>query len=469
MPPPGIGKIAITASMTASSWAIRRDAAHAPASGGDGIAVFGLVYGIGHPAMASYYAGKSSPPDPLPFYQGAGIEAEWRAAAPLPAGWRYAVNEFGNPVFCCACPDDVCLSGNARIMRRIARVFDEIWLDDDFRIDGDQGAGTPAGSTASCYCDRCLAALSARVGRMVRREEVLKDSALHGAFTVIKVDRLTAVWNAACRAGREVNSGLRMGLMVRWGGEERDGIDFARLLPGFNGDVSVRAGEGHFGVAEYGVPEGPVQAHLSVSHHIGWLPPEVDVLSETTYFDGIRHEDIRKKIALAIAAGAREVSYCPCVEGWIGHQDFLEADVPEIAQWAEAFGDRQRLVNPVVILRTPAAGRGDCDPVARARDRQIFPLFNLAGIGTVVTRVPSPRPGGVRVVAVTGRAALDVPDEWIEGVTVVLDGAALLEDSPLRRRIGIATAELKEGGHIAFGRRGRGPPTAFSSRDPAGW
>ena len=455
----GIGKIAITASMTGKLMgdpsAMRRMRERLEA---DGIAVFGLVYGIGHPAMASYYAGKSMPPDPLPFYKGVGIEANWRAAAPLPRGWRYAANEFGYPVFCCACPDDACLTGNAQIFRQLAKVFDEIWLDDDFRIDGDQGAGTPTGSTASCYCDHCVAELSARVGRMMRRDEVVKDPALHEAFIAMKVDRLTAIWNAVCRAGREVNPGLKMGLMVRWGGEERDGIDIARLLHGFKGDVRVRAGEGHFGAAEYGVPEGPVQSHLSVSHHIGWLPPEVDVLSETTYFDGIRHEDIRKKIALAIAAGVREISYCPCVEDWIGHQDFLEADATEIAQWAEAFGDRRRLVNPVVILRTPAAGRGDCQPVQRARDRLIFPWFNLAGIGAIVTRTPSPKPDGARVVVVTGRTALDVPDEWIEGVTVVLDGAALILHSPLRRRLGIATAEPKEGGRVAFG-----PPGAWTA------
>ena len=464
-----IGKVAMTASMTGKLMgdpnAMLRMRQRLEA---DGIAVFGLVYGIGHPAMASYYAGKSAPPDPLPFYSGVGIASNWRDAAPLPRGWRYAVNEFGYPVFCCACPDEACLEGNARIIRQLAQVFDEIWFDDDFRIDGDQGAGTPTGSTASCYCDRCLAELSARVGRLVTREEVVKDSALHEAFTAMKVDQLTAIWNESCRAGHEVNPKLKMGLMVRWGGEERDGIDFARLRHGFKGDVRLRAGEGHFGVAEYRAPEGPVQSHLSVSHHIGWLPPEVDVLSETTYFDGIRHEDIRKKIALAIAAGVREISYCPCVEGWIGHQDFLEADVPEIAHWSEAFGDRRRLVDPVVILRTPAAGRGACDPVARARDRQIFPLFNLAGIGTVVTRVPSPKPDGVRVVAVTGRAALDFPDEWLRDVTVVFDGAALLEDSPLLRRLGLAKATQGEGGRVAFETQGEWTADGLLFTSP-GW
>ena len=119
-----IGKVAMTASMTGKLMgdpnAMLRMRQRLEA---DGIAVFGLVYGIGHPAMASYYAGTSMPPDPLPFSKVVGIEANWRAAAPLPRGWRYAANEFGYPVFCCACPDDACLTGNAQIFRHFVPVL----------------------------------------------------------------------------------------------------------------------------------------------------------------------------------------------------------------------------------------------------------------------------------------------------------------------------------------------------------
>lgn len=456
----GIGKISITAGITGKLIAeperLRRMRRRLES---DGIQVFGMAFPIGHPAMAKYYQGGTTPPDPLPFCTGGDIVEDVDNASLMPKGWRYAENEFGNPIFCCACPDDACADGNARMVGRLASVFDEIWFDDDFRADGDQGAGKPAGSTAACYCSHCMHELSLRVGRQVQREDVLKDQALHAAFTAMKVDQITAVWNASCRAGRGVNPALKMGVMVRWGGEERDGIDIERLLPGFNGDVLFRAGEGYFGPGDYGPPEGPVQSYLSLSHHIGRLPPDAEVLSETTYFRGIRHEDIRKKVAMALAAGAREISYCPCVEGWIRTQDFLGDDLPEFNRWAEAFGNRGRLSNPVVILRTPASGTGSCDPVERARDRMVFPLFNLAGIGTVVTRVPAPRSEGVHVVAVTGRAAIDVPQEWLDGVTCVLDGAALLFDSPLRRRLGIGTAMRGADGVVEFG------PTSEWRRD----
>lgn len=447
-----IGKIAITASMTGKLMGepeamlrMRRRLE------GDGIAVFGMIYAIGHPAMDKYYGGRDTPPDPIPFYTGGLVAADWQTAGPLPRSWRYAVNEFGNPVFCCACPDDACMKGNVNIMRALAEVFDEIWYDDDYRVDGDQGAGNAAGSTASCYCDRCMAELSERVGRTVRRVDVMNSAELHGEWIRMKVDRLTALWEAVGNIGRSVNPKLKLGLMVRWGGEERDGIDLDQLFPSFKGDVRVRAGEGHFGPNEYSDPQGPVLSYLSVSHHVGWLPPSVEVLSETTYFKGIRHEDIRKKIALALAAGVKEISYCPCVDGWIRHQDFLEADLPEIRQWSAAFGDRSRLVNPVVILRTPAAGFGSSDPVKRAADRQIFPWFNLAGIGTVVTRSPGQvPPGGARVVAVMGRAVLDTPHEWLEGSTVVLDGSALLHDSQLRRSLGVDNVVEGDGGIVTF-------------------
>ncbi|OPZ30885.1 MAG: hypothetical protein BWZ02_00530 [Lentisphaerae bacterium ADurb.BinA184] len=447
-----IGKIAILGATTGklmdSPEAMRRMRRRLES---DGIAVFCLVYGIGHPMMAAYYRGRAEPPNPLPFYTGGEVVTRRTDAALLPRGWQYAVNEFGFPVFCCACPDDACVAANQRVAHVLAQVFDEIWYDDDFRVDGDQGAGTPTASTASCYCDACLADLARRAGRTVSRQEVLRDQALHDAWTAMKTDRLTALWEAVGEAGRAANPLLKMGLMIRWGGEERDGIDVARLLRGFSGDVRVRAGEGHFGVAEYLPPEGQVQAHLSVAHHVGWLPATVAVLSETTYFQGIRREDVLKKIALAVAAGVREISYCPCVSGWIRHQDFLEPHVPEIHQWRAAFGERGKLENPIAILRSPAAGRGSCDPAARVRDRQIFPLFDLAGLPTIVARLPGPRvPPGVRVVAVTGRTAFDVAPESLAGYEIVVDGAALLEESAFRQWLGIGAVSRLAGGRLDF-------------------
>jgi hypothetical protein len=41
-----------------------------------------------------------------------------------------------------------------------------------------------------------------------------------------KTEKLAALWQVICETGRAIKAQLRMGMMVRWSGEERDGVDF---------------------------------------------------------------------------------------------------------------------------------------------------------------------------------------------------------------------------------------------------
>lgn len=448
----GISRVALAVSMTGKRMSTLEQMREARQRlERDGFGVFALVYGVGHPAMAEFYDAAGRPPSPLPYYEGDGTAEGWgRPGTLLPRGWRYAVNEFGNPVFCCACCDQACVDGNRQSVGEIARIFDEVWYDDDFRMDGDQGAGTAAGSTASCYCDACLGDLASRVGRSVRREDVIRDPRLHDEWIALKTDKMAALWTAVCRAAREVNPQVRMGLMLRWGGEERDGLDMAKLLPAFHGRVLLRAGEGHFGAEEYLRPVSQVVEYLSVAYHVSWFPRDAEVLSETTYFVGMRREDIRKKVALALAAGVSEISYCCCVSGWVKYQDFLAADVPAMARWSAEFGNRAQLHQPIAILRSAAAGSGDCQPVQRVRDRQIFPLLNLAGLCATAVRLAGWRDTGCpAVVAITGRTICDVEPEELAGRHVILDGYALLEESAFSRSRG-GRGRRGEGGRVEW-------------------
>jgi hypothetical protein len=109
------------------------------------------------------------------------VDKRPHAGSLLPVGWQYAVNDFGNPVYSNACVNEACIRGNRWVMEQLAPIYDEIWFDDDFRNDGDQGAGAPHTSTAACYCDRCMADLSVRLGRTVTRQDVLANQAIHDA------------------------------------------------------------------------------------------------------------------------------------------------------------------------------------------------------------------------------------------------------------------------------------------------
>ena len=416
----------------------------------DGLSVFAIALGLGHPAMGEHYNPDGTPPDPPHFWRG-GLIVEERLpdSSLLPLGWQYAVNEFGNPVYSNACVNEACIQGNRWVMEQLAPIYDEIWFDDDFRNDSDQGAGAPHTSTAACYCDRCLAELSARLGRKVTREDVLADQAVHDAWIAQKVEKLAALWRAICEAGRAIKPHLRMGMMVRWSGEERDGVDIDRWLPAFGERPLLRVGEGHFTRREYVQPQSQAMEYLVASYHVSWFPPSVSAWSETTYFSGVTRQDIRKKVALALGAGAKEVAYCPCVPGWVLEQNFLAEDRLEMERWAAVLGDAGRHYQPIAILRTPAAGRGDRRPTQRVRDRQIFPLFSMAGLFAVAVRQGHWRDTGEQpVLAVTGRSAWDFNLADLGERELVVDGAALVEDAPLNAQLGIGAVRVGEGGEV---------------------
>ncbi|MGB9682923.1 MAG: hypothetical protein ACP5PC_07990 [bacterium] len=417
----------------------------------DGITCWAEIVSIGHPAMGKYYDPLGRPPTPDLFWDGDLIITPGDNVELLPRGWQYAINEFGNPVYCTACPNEAWLKRNLRVLNELAPIFDEIWYDDDFRLDGDQGAGKPHTSTAACYCDECLEELSKRVGNRIMREDILSDQALHNAWIEAKVDKLTSMWDILSHTAHQINPKLRLGLMVRWGGEERDGIDIDKILSHSGSDILLRAGEGHFTRDEFNLPENQAIEYLVTSYHISWFPPKTKVWSETTYFTGITEEDILKKIALALASGAQELSYCPCVPEWIEEQNFLSEKLEFIKRLGNIFSNAELIYQPIAILRTKSAGYGDRFPLQRVRDRQPFPLFSLAGLCAQVIRQNHwCDTGNQKILAVTGRSVWDFDLDDLGDRHLILDGSALLENSPLNAELGLANITKTLDGRVNF-------------------
>ncbi len=435
---------AVTGKLTAAPEALGRWRARLVA---DGFQVSAMVFAVGHPAMDAYYNADGSLKK-NPWYEGGLVgSGSGEMLAPLPRGWQYAVNEFGQNVYCSACPNAAWREGNVRVVRELAGVFDVIWYDDEYRMDSDQWGGESLASTACCYCDRCMAELGRELGREISRSHVLGEQKVHEAWVARKVRMLADGWQAIAAAGRSVNAKLALGLMVRWGGEERDGLDLAKLLPVMVPEPLLRAGEGHFGAAEYAQPVSQVVEHLVTSYHVSWFPQPAVVRSETTYFTGMSPRQIMKKAVLALAAGAGQLAYCPCVNQGVLYQQFIEAQQTRLSQWATALADKRNLAG-IQIVRTPAAAMGDKDPGQRRLDRQPFPLLSLAGLCSHVVRAGSWREDSQAMVAVTGRSVWDWP--WRVDGRLVLDGAALLEMAPVNRALGISQAKQAAGGAVRF-------------------
>lgn len=176
----------------------------------DGLTVYPMIFSIGHPYVydgnESHRSSSIYQQADQPFYNGPLVFVRQEQDHPmthamLPRQWQYAVNEFGRPVFFSACPNAACGDGNIRVIQEMARIFDTIWYDDEFRMDGDQQAGKST-STANCYCDACLAEVSRRMGKKVTREDVLHNQAIHDEWIKNKVHKLSSLWKSLYEAGR---------------------------------------------------------------------------------------------------------------------------------------------------------------------------------------------------------------------------------------------------------------------------
>ncbi|MHB1357873.1 MAG: hypothetical protein ACYCZF_18035, partial [Anaerolineae bacterium] len=149
--------------------------------------------------------------------------------------------------------------------------------------------------------------------------------------------------------------------------------------------------------------------------------------------------------------GVSAIAYCPCVPNWIVEQNFLAEDTLDLERWAASMCDASRHYQPIAILRTPAAGRGDRRPTQRVRDRQIFPLFSMAGLFATVVRQGHWRDTAEQpVLAVTGRSVWDFNLENLGERDLVLDGAALVENAPLNAQLGITGVQVANDGAVLF-------------------
>ena len=112
--------------------------------------------------------------------------------------WGSYVGCNGEVTRSCNCPNQ---PGFLEYMAQISRLYAQwqpgsLWIDDDLRLDGHWPALDPFG----CYCDDCIAAFSAAVGKNFSREELVQQckndpelDALWKKSAIASITRLTEV------------------------------------------------------------------------------------------------------------------------------------------------------------------------------------------------------------------------------------------------------------------------------------
>ncbi|MGQ9597413.1 MAG: hypothetical protein ACUVQY_03125 [Thermoproteota archaeon] len=158
-------------------------------------------------------------------------------------------------------------------IKRLAKAFDKIILDDDVSLRG------------GCFCETCLNHFEEKYG--IPKEQLMKsiqdfDLEVLRKWTSFKCESLESPVKDAVEAAKGVNPKVKVGHMWMQMAGPYHGINpskISRLL-----DV-VRVGEGHFDAKSFS-GDGQIFEYLSIQYHLSGLrasSKKIQTISETTH------------------------------------------------------------------------------------------------------------------------------------------------------------------------------------------
>lgn len=222
----------------------------------------------------------------------------------LPKAWQYRIGRDGRPVKHCGCINEAMMADAVLCMEAFARIgIREVFFDDDLRVENFSH------ETGGCFCDDCLAEF-ARRGYAMSREALVsrldRDMEITHAWQRLGCDRVFEFVRRLHEAGERL--GIRIGIMLMPMGDERHGLDAARLTAAFP-DMYVRVGEFHYDDASFESDEGHREQISWIRKHLGLLANPANAFSETTAYpaDALSADNLIEKIKLEIGQSLRNI------------------------------------------------------------------------------------------------------------------------------------------------------------------
>lgn len=213
-------------------------------------------------------------------------------------GWRLRMDANGHPLPNTTCPNEKCIADTLAVNRTMRQMgFSMCFLDDDCRL-GMWGPGLQG-----CFCPDCMERFGARIGRPVKREEILAgDDALQKAWMDFQCENLVAYLRGI------LPDGMRLGFMAMHNGDRRHGIDLPMIRKALP-DTFFRVGEGHFEDASFLHPQARASLEASICTHMALAGGSENCCSESTVYPAgaLSPENWIRKMEIEIDCGLRHL------------------------------------------------------------------------------------------------------------------------------------------------------------------
>jgi hypothetical protein len=212
----------------------------------------------------------------------------------LPSNWRYRVDRHGKKVYFCGDVESEMIQDNQNAVKKFVELgFTRFFLDDDLRM------GNFGDEITGCFCDLCIDEFQQKYSIKATRDEISQEiqvvknqikkpklivhhSKLLEKWVEFQSEKIDLLIGAHYIGENPKSSKISLGIMVMHYGDERHGIDVAKILEKFP-NIRMRIGEEHFGDRSFNPVRGKADEFSGMQLHMAYINPEI-AHSETTVF-----------------------------------------------------------------------------------------------------------------------------------------------------------------------------------------
>ncbi len=254
-------------------------------------------------------------------------------------GWHMRYNSIGNPCPTTTCIDEVMINDSRKANEELYQMgYRRLFNDDDLRL------GFWGSNMQGCFCDRCMAEFSSRIGRTIERAEITsgQDKELIEAWLSYQCEKIPHFLLQTTPLG------MQNGIMIMHNGDRRHGIDIPLLRKTMPDNLIFRVGEGHFCDSSFMVPEGRASIVNSIRHHMALVGNPNLCYSESTVYPmaALSPENWIRKMEIEIECGLRNLYLMSGTYFFTNpYWDMLEKELPKLRELAES--------TPIPSLDTP--------------------------------------------------------------------------------------------------------------------
>ncbi len=211
-------------------------------------------------------------------------------------GWRMMIGRDGMALENTTCPEETCIADTRDSLLTLRQIgITKLFWDDDLRL------AHWGRETQGCFCPDCQKRFAEKYGPF-RVADIDVDPDLTAAWHDFQSEHVVSFMEAVAVPG------ITQGAMLMHNGDQRHGIDIARMKARIPG-IFFRVGEGHFDDASFTHPLGKPALTRSIGTQMAAIGEGYEIFSESTVFpaNALSPENWIEKMRIEIAMGLKNL------------------------------------------------------------------------------------------------------------------------------------------------------------------